>query len=456
MPKYDASEISEIVEMLSFQNLDVRSVTLGISLLPALRHEDIAEGVYSVLLERSSRLSEAVERVSRRLGVRIVTKRVAVTPICDLIDSRASDPEEARRIGLRIAERLDRAAKELGIDYIGGYAAFVDSGFSLGDLGLINSIPEALSSTERLSSLVNVASTMHGINLNAVSLMGEVIKRTAELSDGRGCTRLGVFANAVSGVPFIPGAFHDGREEDPVINVAVSGPGVVEGIVRLVEGGDVRTVHDSIKRAAFKITRLGELVGREVAREMGVRFGSVDLSLAPTPAVGDSVADVLRAIGVSDVGAPGSLLALAILTDAIKKGGAMATSSVGGLSGAFIPVSEDYGMAEAVRRGSLNLQMLLAMVAVCSTGLDMVPIPGDVESHVISAIIGDVMALGVALDKTLGVRLIPVPGAREGEKVDFGGLLGSSPVLGVPKIGSKALLARGGVVPPMVNRLLKG
>ncbi len=456
MPRYDASEISEIVEMLSFQNLDVRSVTLGVSLFPALKYSDIAEGVYRVLLERSSKLREAVDRVSRRLGVRIVTKRVAVTPICDLIDSRASDKEEARDLGLRIAEQLERAAKELGIDYVGGYAAFVDSGFSLGDFGVIHSIPEALSSTERVSSLVNAASTTHGINLDALSLMGDVIKRTAELSEGMGCTRLGIFANAISGIPFIPGAFHDNREEDPVINVAVSGPGVVENVVKLAERGDIREVHDSIKRAAFKITRLGELVGREVAREMGVRFGSVDLSLAPTPAVGDSVAGVLKAMGVSEVGAPGSVLALAVLTDAIKKGGAMATSSVGGLSGAFIPVSEDSGMAEAVRRGSLNLQALMAMAAVCNTGLDMIPIPGDVESHVISAIIGDVMALGVVLDKTLGVRLIPVPRAREGEEIHFGGLLGSSPVLGVQRIGAERLLARGGLVPPMVNRLLRG
>lgn len=456
MPKYDANEVSEIVEMLSFQNLDVRSVTLGISLLPALRHEDIAEGVHSVLLERASKLSEAVERVSKRLGVRIVTKRVAVSPVCDLIDSRASNIEEARRLGLRIAEQLERAAKELGIDYVGGYAAFVDSGFSLGDLGVIQSIPEALSLTERVSSLVNAASTMHGINLDAVSMMGDIVKVTAELSNGRGCARLGVFVNAVSGIPFIPGAFHDGREEDPVINVAISGPGVVESVVKLSEGGDIRTIHDSIKRASFKITRLGELVGREVAREMGVKFGSVDLSLAPTPAVGDSVAEVLKAMGVSEVGAPGSVLALAVLTDAVKKGGAMATSSVGGLSGAFIPVSEDSGMAEAARKGFLSLQVLMAMAAVCSTGLDMIPIPGDVESHVISAIIGDVMALGVVLDKTLGVRLIPVPGAEEGDEVHFGGLLGSSPVLKVPKLGSERLLARGGVVPPMVNRLLRG
>ncbi|MCS7102754.1 MAG: PFL family protein [Candidatus Korarchaeum sp.] len=456
MPKYDASEISEIVEMLSFQNLDVRSVTLGISLLPALRYEDLAEGVYSVISERSSRLSEAVERVSKRLGVKVVTKRVAVTPVCDLIESRALDLKEAEKLGLRIAEQLERAAKELGIDYVGGYAAFVDSGFSLGDLGVIQSIPEALSMTERVSSLVNTASTIHGINLDAVSMMGDVVKRTAELSGGRGCARLGVFANAISGIPFIPGAFHDSRESDPIINVAISGPGVVESVVKLAEERDLRVVHDSIKRAAFKITRLGELVGREVAKEMGVRFGSVDLSLAPTPAVGDSVAGVLKAMGVSDVGAPGSVLALAVLTDAVKKGGAMATSSVGGLSGAFIPVSEDSGMAEAVRRGSLSLQALMVMAAVCSTGLDMIPIAGDTDSSVISAIIGDVMALGVVLDKTLGVRLIPVPGAKEGDEVHFGGLLGSAPVLGVPKLGSERLLARGGVVPPMVNRLLKG
>lgn len=456
MPKYDASEISEIVEMLSFQNLDVRSVTLGVSLLPALRYGDLAEGVHRVLSERSSKLSEAVERVSKRLGVRIVTKRVAVTPVCDLIDSRASDPSEAERLGIRVAEQLEGAAKELGIDYVGGYAAFVDSGFSLGDLGVIRSIPEVLSSTDRVSSLVNAASTIHGINLDAVSMMGGVVRRTAELSDGKGCARLGVFANAISGIPFIPGAFHDSREEDPVINVAVSGPGVVENVVRLAEEGDLRAVHDSIKRAAFKITRLGELVGREVAREMGVKFGSVDLSLAPTPTVGDSVAGVLKAMGVGEVGAPGSVLALAVLTDAVKKGGAMATSSVGGLSGAFIPVSEDSGMAEAVRKGSLNLQALMVMAAVCSTGLDMVPIPGDADTGVISAIIGDVMALGVALDKTLGVRLIPVPGADEGDEVSFGGLLGSAPVLGIPKLGSDRLLARGGVVPPMVNRLLKG
>jgi uncharacterized protein (UPF0210 family) len=455
MPRYEVNEISEILEMLSFQNLDIRAVTLGVDILPSLRYDDVKEGIISVIEEKASGFREAVDTVARRLGVKIVTKRLAVTPTCYLVDSLASDKDEAREVAVEIGLSLEEASEELKLDYVGGHAAFVDSGFSIGDYGVIYSIPEVLSSSERLSSLVNAASTAHGINIEAVSIMGGIIKELAEL-DYRGCTRLGVFANAIGGTPFIPGAYHDGRENDPVINIAISGPGVVESVVKLLEGKDLRTIHDAIKRVAFKITRLGELVGREVAEVMGAKFGSVDLSLAPTPAIGDSVAGILRAMGVEEVGAPGSLLALAVLTDAVKKGGAMATSSVGGLSGAFIPVSEDSGMAEAVRRGALNLQALLSMTAVCSTGIDMVPIPGDVEADKISAIIGDVMALAVTLDKVLGVRLIPVPGAKEGDEVDFGGILGSSPVLGVSRFDSKVLLARGGIVPPMVNRLLRG
>ncbi len=456
MTKYDASELAEIVEMLSFQHLDIRAVTMGINIMGALRYDDLAEGVREIVEERAGELKDAVEEVSSKLGVQIVTKRVAVTPISMLLDAKAGDSEEAFKLGVSIAEALDSVADDLAVDYVGGYAAFVESGYSLGDRGVVKSIPEALSSTERVTAMVNAASTLAGINMDAVYEMGNIVKRTADLTGGRGCTRLGVFANAPEGTPFVPGAYHGRGEEDPVINVAVSGPGVIESVVRSLEDADLRTLHDAMKGAAFKITRLGELVGREVAKRLGVRFGSVDLSLAPSPAVGDSVADVLRAMGVEEPGAPGGVLALAILTDAVKKGGAMATSSVGGLSGAFIPVSEDLGMAEAVRKGALTLSSLEAMAAVCSTGLDMIVLPGDVEEHVIAAIIGDVMALGIVLDKSLGVRLIPVPGAKEGDEVDFGGLLGKAPVMPVGRFSSKALVMRGGIVPPTVFRLMKG
>ncbi len=456
MTKYDASELAEIIEMLSFQHLDVRAVTMGINIMGAVRREDLGEGVRGIVERRAGNLSEVVKEVSSKLGVRIVTKRVAVTPVSSLLDARAEDPEGAGELGLSVAKALDSVARDLDIDYVGGYAAFVESGYSVGDRGLITSIPEALASTERIAAMVNAASTLSGINMDAVREMGGIIKRTAEMTGGGGCTRLGVFVNAPEGTPFVPGAYHGRGEEDPVINVAVSGPGVIESVVRSMEEADLRTLHDAMKRAAFKVTRLGELVGREVAKRLGVRFGSVDLSLAPSPAVGDSVADVLRAMGVEEPGAPGSVLALAILTDAVKKGGAMATSSVGGLSGAFIPVSEDLGMAEAVRRGALSLSSLEAMAAVCSTGLDMVVLPGDVGEDTVAAIIGDVMALGVVLDKSLGVRLIPVPGAREGDEVDFGGLLGRAPVMSVGRYSSRDLVMRGGVVPPAVSRLLKG
>ncbi len=456
MTKYDASELAEIIEMLSFQHLDIRAVTMGISITGALRYDDLVEGVREIVEERARGLGDAVKEVSSKLGVQIVTKRVAVTPVSVILDAKARDLNEAARLGVSVAEALDSAAADLGVDYVGGYAAFVESGYSLGDRGVMESIPEALSSTERVTALVNAASTLSGINMDAVYEMGRIVKETARLTEGRGCTRLGVFANAPEGTPFVPGAYHGRGEEDPVINVAVSGPGVIESVVRSLEGADLRTLHDAMKRAAFKVTRLGELVGREVAKRLGVKFGSVDLSLAPSPAVGDSVADVLRAMGVEEPGAPGSVLALAVLTDAVKKGGAMATSSVGGLSGAFIPVSEDLGMAEAVRRGSLTLSSLEAMAAVCSTGLDMIVIPGDVEEHVIAAIIGDVMALGIVLDKSLGVRLIPVPGAKEGDEVDFGGLLGKAPVMPIGRFSSKALVMRGGVVPPTISRLMKG
>ena len=456
MVRYDAREIAEVIEMISFQHLDVRAVTMGVSIMEALSRDDVARGVRDIVQAKASMLRDAIEEISKELGVEIVTVRLAVTPVSHLLDAMSGSNEELVRKGVEIASSLDESAREAGIDYVGGYAAFVESGFSRGDRALVSSIPEALSATKRLVSMVNAASTLSGINVDAVREMGSVVKRTAELTGGMGCARLGVFVNAPEGTPFVPGSYHGRGEEDPVINVAVSGPGVIEAVTRSLEGADLRTLQDAMKRAAFKITRLGELVGRTVAKKLGVKFGSVDLSLAPSPVRGDSVADILRAMGVDEPGAPGTILALATLTDAVKKGGAMATSSVGGLSGAFIPVSEDLGMAEAVRKGALSLPWLLAMSAVCSTGVDMVPIPGDVEDYVIAAIIGDVMALGVILDKSLGVRLIPVPGKGAGEEVELGGLLGAAPILDVGRYSSRALMDRGGVVPPPVGRLLKG
>ncbi len=458
---FSPEEISEVIEMLLFQELDIRAVTLGLSLQDCVSQEPgkMISRVEEKIGEYASRLASAVDRVAEKYGVRIVTKRIAITPVSVLLEPIASrGVDKAVETSLELAEAIDRAARKNRVDYVGGFAAFVHKGFTPGDKAVIESIPEALARTESLSAMVNVASTMTGINMDAVNMMGHKILETSRKTPrGIGCARLVVMANAPEDNPFMPGAYHGLGEPEAVVNVAVSGPGVIENAVRkLGLKTDFRTLHDTIKRVAFKITRLGELVGREVARELNAEFGIVDLSIAPSPKMGDSIARILEAMGLEVAGAPGSIAALYILVDAVRKGGAMATSSIGGLSGAFIPVSEDAGMSLAVEKGAINIDRLEAMMAVCNTGVDMVAVPGDTSPHTISAIIADVMAVAIALDKALGVRIIPVPGARPGDKVEFGGLLGSTTIVRIPEFSSRNFVSRGGIIPPPAKRLERG
>ncbi len=454
-------EISEVVEMLLFHELDIRAVTLGISLQDCVSPDpnDMLSAVECKVSKYARRLSKAVEKVARKYGVRIVTKRLAVTPACVLLEPIASRSNgKALEAAVELAKVLDKASRKGGVDYIGGFAAFVHKGFTSGDTTVMEVIPQVLSVTTTLSAMVNVASTATGINADAVKIVSSKVLETSRVtSKGLGCARFVVMANAPEDNPFMPGAYHGLGEPKAVINVAVSGPGVIEAAIkRLGSKADLRTMHDTIKRVAFKITRLGELVGREVSKELGVEFGIVDLSLAPSPKMGDSVAAILEAMGLEVAGAPGSVAALYLLVDAVKKGGAMATSSIGGLSGAFIPVSEDWGMSRAAEKGAITIDRLEVMMSVCNTGVDMIAIPGDTPAEVIAGIIMDVMAVAIALDKALGVRLIPVPGAKPGDRVDFGGLLGSTVVMAVPKFSSRKFIERGGLIPPSTRRLDKG
>ncbi|MBO3763407.1 MAG: DUF711 family protein, partial [Candidatus Brockarchaeota archaeon] len=358
---------------------------------------------------------------------------------------------------IEIAKLIDKIAVEDKVDFVGGYAAFVHKGETKGDVVLMESLPEVLASTKTINSMINVASTQTGINMDAVRVMAKKIKEVSEVTEnGIGCTRLVVSANTPEDNPFMPGGYHGFGENEASVNVAISGPGVIENVVRNLEASDFRTLHEAIKRAAFKVTRLGELVGRKVAESLGVAFGSVDISLAPSPKIGDSIAGVIEAMGLESAGVHGTILALAILTDAVKKGGAMAVSHIGGLSGAFIPVSEDSLMTEAFRRGSMSIEELHALSAVCNTGVDMVAIPGDTPVNIIAGIIADEMAIAVTLDKSLGVRIIPVPGKKEGEEIDFGGLLGKATIVKVRNLDNSKFVERKGVVPPFVERLRKG
>ncbi|MCS7111200.1 MAG: PFL family protein [Ignisphaera sp.] len=462
MPRiFSPEEISEVLEMLLFQDLDIRSVTLSLNL------QDCTSGIKNEILSciegkvgrYSRKLIEAVDNVAEKYGVKIVTKRIAVTPVSIIVEPLARKSfEEACAIAVDIARSLDRIATLNHIDYIGGYAAFVHKGFTQGDKIVIETLPKALAATQTVAAMVNVASTATGINVDAViDVSRKIIEIAHSTPKGIGCARFTVMANAPEDNPFMPGAYHGLGEPEAVVNVAVSGPGAIEAAInRLGEKVDMRTLHDVVKRTAFKITRLGELIGREVAKELEIPFGIVDLSLAPSPKIGDSVARILEAMGLEYAGAPGSIAALYILTDAVKKGGTMATSSIGGLSGAFIPVSEDWGMSRAAEVGAINIDRLEAMMMVCNTGIDMVAIPGDVPAETIAAIILDVMAAAIMLDKTLGVRLIPVPGARAGDRVDFGGLLGSTIVMDVPRFSCKKFIERRGLIPPSVKRLDKG
>lgn len=456
-------EIGEIVEMLVFQELDIRAVTLGLSLQECTspREAEMLSCVEYTVRSHARRLVEAVEKVSAKYGVDIVTRRMALTPASLLLEPQARGPGgwgEATETAVELARVIDRAALGEGVDMVGGFSAFVHKGFTPGDRAVIEALPRALSSTRGLAGMANVASTMTGVNADAVLLMaGKVLEAGAQTPRGEAAARLAVLANAPEDTPFMPGAYHGLGEPSPIVNVAVSGPGVIEAAVRRAgDGADLRSLHDLVKRTAFKITRLGELVGREVARLLGVEFGIVDLSLAPSPKMGDSIAGVLEAIGVEAAGAPGSLAALYLLVDAVKKGGAMATSSIGGLSGAFIPVSEDAGMTRALEKGALSLDGLMALMTVCNTGIDMLAIPGDTPIETVAGVILDVMAAAVSLDKTLGVRLVPVPGARPGDRVELGGLLGSTIVVGLPPFKPTRLVRRGGLLPPGTVRLGRG
>ncbi len=443
------NEILDTIEMISQQHLDIRTITMGISLRDCGR-EDLREccgRIYDKITKSAENLVRVGEDIEREFGIPIVNKRISVTPIaiaCECCDTESFVP---------FAETLDRAAKEVGVNFIGGFSALVQKGFTAGDRRLIDSIPEALRATERVCSSVNVASTRAGINMDAVALMGRIIKRTADLTDGQGCAKLVVFANAVEDNPFMAGAFHGVGEPERVINVGVSGPGVVHSALQKVKGQPFDVVAETIKKTAFRVTRMGELVAQEASRRLGAPFGIVDLSLAPTPAVGDSVADILEEMGLESVGAPGTTAALALLNDAVKKGGVMASSNVGGLSGAFIPVSEDAGMIRAAAAGRLTIEKLEAMTCVCSVGLDMIALPGDTDEATIAAIIADESAIGMINQKTTAVRVIPVPGKGVGDRVDFGGLLGSAPIMPVNRCSAREFVARGGRIPAPINSL---
>ncbi|MDI3534888.1 MAG: uncharacterized protein PWQ82_1253 [Thermosediminibacterales bacterium] len=446
-------EILETIQMVEAENLDIRTITMGISLRDCADSDinKVCEKIYSKVTSYAKNLVKTAEDLEKRFGIPIINKRVSLTPVVLVAESSNSDDYS------KIAETMDRAADTVGVDFIGGFSALVHKGFTKGDIHLLNSIPEALAKTKRVCSSVNVATTRSGINMDAVLAMGNIIKKTAQLTadnDGIGCAKLVVFANVPEDNPFMAGAFHGIGEPECVINIGISGPGVVHNVVsRLGSGADFGQLSEAIKRTAFKITRAGELIGRRAAEQLGVRFGIIDLSLAPTPAVGDSIANILEAMGLERCGAPGTTAALALLNDAVKKGGAMATSYVGGLSGAFIPVSEDSGMVEAVEAGSLTLEKLEAMTCVCSVGLDMIAVPGDTPAETISGIIADEAAIGVINKKTTAVRIIPAPGKKAGDRVEFGGLLGGAPVMPVNAFDCSVFVRRGGQIPAPIHSL---
>ena len=445
----NTNEILQTIEMISQQHLDIRTITMGISLRDC-GHPDprrCYDKIYDKITKKAENLVKTGEDIEREFGIPIVNKRISVTPIAIACESCETEDY------VLFAKALDNAAREVGVNFIGGFSALVQKGFTVGDERLIRSIPEALKATERVCSSVNVASTRAGINMDAVALMGRIIKETAGITDGQGCAKLVVFANAVEDNPFMAGAFHGVGEPECVINVGVSGPGVVHSALTKCKGEPFHVVAETIKKTAFRVTRMGELVAQEASKRLGMPFGIVDLSLAPTPAIGDSVADILEEMGLESVGAPGTTAALALLNDAVKKGGVMASSNVGGLSGAFIPVSEDAGMIRAAAVGKLTIEKLEAMTCVCSVGLDMIAVPGDTPAETISAIIADEAAIGMINNKTTAVRIIPVPGKDVGEYVDFGGLLGTAPIMPVNRCGAADFIARGGRIPAPLNSL---
>ncbi len=450
--RYSSQEIIETIRMVQMEHLDIRTITMGISLRDCAGEaaQRVATRVYDKVCARAARLVAVGGEIERDYGIPVINTRISVTPVALIAESGGVDGY------LTIAQALDRAASEVGVNFIGGYSALVHKGMTPGDTALIRSIPEALSITERVCSSVNVGTTRAGINMDAVAEMGRVVVATAARTadrDGLGCAKLVVFCNAVEDNPFMAGAFHGIGEPDTVLNVGVSGPGVVASALTKEPEADFGRLASVIKHTAFKITRMGELVGREASRRLDTPFGIVDVSLAPTPAQGDSVARILETMGLERVGTHGTTAALAMLNDAVKKGGAMASSHVGGLSGAFIPLSEDAGMIEAAELGAISFDKLEAMTAVCSVGLDMIAVPGDTSAATIAAIIADEAAIGMINNKTTAVRVIPAPGKQIGDRVEFGGLLGHAPVIAVNTYSSEAFIARGGRIPAPIQAL---
>lgn len=453
----DHREILSVLEMLQNEHLDVRTVTLGVSLLDCASDslKRLKTNIYDRITHIAQRLVTICDGVGEKYGIPVVNKRISVSPVAVL--AAPFGPEDM----VAVAQTLDQAAKAVGVDFIGGFSALVEKGMARGDRALIDALPQALSATERVCSSINVASTRAGINLDAILLMGEKIKEAARLSadqDGLACAKLVVFANIPQDVPFMAGAYLGVGVSDAVINMGVSGPGVVKkAIDRALQNDpnlDLRQLSELIKRTAYKVTRVGELIGREVADQLGIQFGVVDLSLAPTPNVGDSVGEIFQSLGLLDIGVPGTTVALAMLNDAVKKGGAFASSNVGGLSGAFIPVSEDLNISKAAETGRLSLEKLEAMTSVCSVGLDMVALPGDTSAATLAAIIADEMAIGVINKKTTAARLIPVPGKKAGDHAYFGGLLGESVIMPVNNAtGDNPFLQRGGSIPAPIHSL---
>jgi uncharacterized protein (UPF0210 family) len=448
----NTKEITETIRMIEMERLDIRTITMGISLKDCADSDGASarRRIYDKISYYAENLVKVGDDIALEYGIPIINKRISVTPI-----SLIAEPSRDENY-VPFAETMDKAAASVGVNFIGGFSALVHKGYTKGDLKLIVSIPESLAVTERTCSSVNVATTRAGINMNAVRQMGEIIKETSTLTadrDSVGCAKLVVFANAVDDNPFMAGSFHGLGEPECCINVGISGPGVIKAALEQVRGENFDTVAETVKKTAFKITRLGELVAKEASRRLKVPYGIVDVSLAPTPAIGDSVARILEEMGIECCGAPGSTAALALLNDAVKKGGIMASSHVGGLSGAFIPVSEDEGMMAAVEKGSLNLEKLEAMTSVCSLGLDMIAVPGDTTAETLSAIMADEAAIGVINNKTTGVRIIPVVGKRVGDTAEFGGLLGRAPILQVSPFSSSAFIKRGGRIPSPISSL---
>lgn len=445
-------EVFETNKMIEQENLDVRTITMGISLLDCADSnlDKVNENIYNKITETARDLLKVGQEIEREYGIPIVNKRISITPISLVGANACRSPEDF----VTIAKTLDKAAKKVGVNFIGGYSALVSKGMTKSDESLIRSIPKALAVTDRVCSSVNVGSTKTGINMDAVRLLGDIILETAEYTkknDSLGCAKLVVFCNAPDDNPFMAGAFHGVTEADAVINVGVSGPGVVKTALEEVKGADFGTLCETVKKTAFKITRVGQLVAQEVSKRLGIPFGIIDLSLAPTPAIGDSVAEIFEVMGLERAGAPGTTAALALLNDQVKKGGVMASSYVGGLSGAFIPVSEDQGMIDAVKEGALTLEKLEAMTCVCSVGLDMIAIPGDTKATTIAGLIADEMAIGMVNQKTTAVRVIPVIGKTVGDTAEFGGLLGYAPIMPVNSFSCETFVNRGGIIPAPIH-----